>query len=114
MKEEMNSLNENKTMILVDKPENKRIVKCKWFFRIKDGITDSDPPRYKARLVAKGFTQKEGVDCTEIFSPVVKFKTKRIMLVILAMYDLELDQLDVKTAFLHGVLDETIYMEQPQ
>ena len=59
----------------------------------------SNSIQYKARLVAEGFTQKEGIDYHEIFSPIVKFKTIHIMLVIVAYYDLELEQLDVKTAF---------------
>lgn len=70
--------------------------------------------KYKARLVAKGFTQKEGIDFTEVFSPVVKYKTIRIMLSLVAQFNLELEQMDVKTTFLHGELDETIYMEQPE
>ncbi|CAM8969523.1 unnamed protein product [Rhodiola kirilowii] len=113
MKEEMKSLMTNNTWTFVKKPEGKRIVKCKWLLRLKEGMNEGDPPRFKARLVAKGFTQKEGVDYTEICSPAVKFKTIRIMLSLVAVYDLELEQMDVKTAFLHGELDEEIYMDQP-
>ena len=65
-------------------------------------------------MVAKGFTQREGVDYTEIFSPVVKYKTIRIMLSLVVHFGFELDQMDVKTAFLHGELEEIIYMEQPK
>ena len=67
--------------------------------------------RYKARLVAKGFSQKVGIDFHEIFSPVVKIVSIQIVLALVALLDLELHQLDVKTAFLYGDLDEEIYME---
>ncbi|GJW41308.1 putative RNA-directed DNA polymerase, partial [Tanacetum coccineum] len=70
--------------------------------------------RYKARLVVKGFQQKQGVDYNEIFSPVVKMTTIRLVLSIVAAENLHLEQLDVKTAFLHGNLDEDIYMTQPE
>ena len=66
--------------------------------------------RFKTRLVAKGYTQKEGVDFNEVFSPVVKHSSIRVLLVMVALFDLELKQLDVKTTFLHGELEEQIYM----
>ncbi|GAB2300656.1 hypothetical protein Dimus_038630 [Dionaea muscipula] len=113
MDEEMDSLNKNKTWTLVPLPDKMKAIDCKWIYKLKEGISTSDPVRYKARLVAKGFSQREGIDYTEIFSPVVKYKTIRIMLAVCAFYDLELEQMDVKTAFLNGDLDETIYMKQP-
>ncbi|KAH9779242.1 hypothetical protein KPL71_007654 [Citrus sinensis] len=70
--------------------------------------------RYKARLMARGFTQKEGIDFNEIFSPVVKHSSIRTMLAMVALFDLELEQIDVKTAFLHGNLEEKILMSQPE
>ena len=69
--------------------------------------------RYKARLVAKGYAQREGIDYNEVFSPVVKHSFIRILLALVTQYLYELNQLDVKTAFLHGNLEEEIYMAQP-
>ena len=69
--------------------------------------------RHKARLVVKGFSQRKGVDFNEIFSPVVKMTSIRAVLSLAATLDLEVEQMDVKTAFLHGGLEEEIYMKQP-
>ncbi|CAM8878626.1 unnamed protein product [Rhodiola kirilowii] len=114
MHDEMDSLKKNKTWEIVDRPAKARLVGSKWIFTRKEGIPGVEPPRLKARLVARGFTQKEGIDFNEIFSPVVKHRSIRIMLSLVAYFDYELEQLDVKTAFLHGNLDETIYMRQPE
>ena len=95
------------------KPPGKKIVGCKWVFKRKPGIPGVEPARYKARVVAKGFSQIEGVDYHEIFSTVVKHSSIHLLLARTAMFDLELEQLDVKTAFLHGTLDEEIFMEHP-
>ncbi|KAL0353203.1 UNVERIFIED_CONTAM: Tricyclene synthase 0e23, chloroplastic [Sesamum angustifolium] len=100
MAEEMKSLKDNNTWVLVPKPKSCSVVDCKWIFKIKEEDTSK---RFKARLVAKGFTQKEGIDYTEIFSPVVKYTTVRIILALTAHFNWELKQMDVKTAFLHGV-----------
>ncbi|GAA0160349.1 hypothetical protein LIER_39024 [Lithospermum erythrorhizon] len=69
---------------------------------------------YKARLVVKGYAQRHGIDYGEIFSPVIKMNSIRLVLRLAASLDLEIEQLDVKTAFLHGNLDEEIFMEQPE
>jgi len=113
MDDEMNSLLKNKTWELVKRPKGQKLIECKWIFKIKEGEGGNDSVRYKARLVAKGFTQKEGVDYTEIFSPVVKYTTIRCILALVVQFKWELDQLDVKTAILYGDLDEKIYMRQP-
>ncbi|CAM8886688.1 unnamed protein product [Rhodiola kirilowii] len=110
----MESLNKNMTWEIMDKPSKARLVGCKWVFKRKDGISGVEAPRLKARLVAKGFTQKEGIDFKEIYSPVVKHRSIRIILSLVANFNLELEQLDVKTTFLHGSLDETIFMRQPE
>ena len=103
MKSEMESLRINQTWKLVPKPASCSVVDCKWLFKIKQ---ESESVRFKARLVAKGFTQKEGIDYAEIFAPVVKFTTVRIMLALVAHFNWELKQMDVTTAFLHGDLDK--------
>ncbi|KAH9696921.1 Integrase catalytic domain-containing protein [Citrus sinensis] len=79
-----------------------------------EGVSSAEQPKFKARLVAKGFTQKKEVDFKEVFSPVVMHSSIRVLLAITASLDLELDQIDVKTTFLHGNLDEEIFMSQPE
>ena len=113
MKDEMKALNKNAKWDLIEIPNDRKIVGCKWVYKLKRGVDDKED-RYKARLVAKGFFQKAGVEFHEIFSPVVKIVSIRIVLALVALLDLELQQLDVKTAFLHVDLDEEIYMEQPE
>ena len=114
MDDEILSLHNNETWELVERPEKRRIVGCKWIFKIKEGLTNSEPKRFKARLVAKGYTQKEGVDFKEVFSPVVRHASIKVILSLIAVQDIELDELDVKTAFLHRRLQEEIYMTQPK
>ncbi|KAG8482828.1 hypothetical protein CXB51_024043 [Gossypium anomalum] len=114
MQEEMESLHKNRTWDLVKLLKGKKTVRCKWVFKKKEGTPGVEEPRYKARLVAKGYSQIPGVDFTDVFSPVVKHSSIRALLGIVAMHDLELEQLDVKTAFLHGELEEDIYMQQPE
>ena len=113
MNEEMGSLQKNGTYQLVELPKGKRPLKCKWVFKLKkDG--NGKLVRYKARLVVKGFEQKKGIDFDKKISPVVKMTSIRTILSIAASLDLEVEQLDVKTAFLHGDLEEEIYMEQSE
>ncbi|GJY33134.1 retrotransposon protein, putative, ty1-copia subclass [Tanacetum coccineum] len=113
MEEEMDSLMKNKTWELVDHPARQKLVSCKWLFKIKEWIEGVQKPRYKARLVARGFTQRTGIDYNEVFSPVVRHTSIRVILALTACKDYELEQLDVKTAFIHGNLEEVIYMRQP-
>jgi hypothetical protein len=90
----------------------KKSIANKWVYRLKE--EDGGKKWYKARLVVKGFAQKKGIDFDEIFSPVVKMTSIRTILSLVVVEDLHLEQLDVKTTFLHGDLEEDIYMQQPQ
>ncbi|CAL1360545.1 unnamed protein product [Linum trigynum] len=113
MQDEMDSLYDNNTFELVKLPKGKRALKNKWVFKIKHDEHNRQP-RFKARLVVKGFSQRKGIDFDEIFSPVVKMTSIRTVLGLAASLNLEVEQMDVKTAFLHGDLEEEIYMEQPE
>ncbi|GJW21741.1 retrovirus-related pol polyprotein from transposon TNT 1-94 [Tanacetum coccineum] len=103
--EEIESLHKNKTWELVQLPERRKVVGCKWVFKMKTGLPGSNIVRFKARLVSKGYSQKEGIDYNEIFSPVVHHTSIRVLLSLVAHHELELEQLDVKTAFLHAVAE---------
>ena len=94
-------------------PSSRKAISSKWVFKVKE-TAEGLIERYKARLVAKGFLQKYGVDFEETFAPVAKFTSIRIILSIAAQRGLILHQMDVKTAFLNGHLDEEIYMKKPE
>ena len=113
IQDEYDSLMLNQTWSLSDLPPGRTCIKSRWIFKIKPGAHGSDN-RYKARLVAKGFSQRPGIDFEETFSPVIKHDTLRVVLSLVAAHDLEMSQLDVKTAFLYGELDEEIYLQQPE
>jgi len=102
--EEMSSLHKNDTWELSELPKRKKAIGCKWVFVKKQGSSDVDIVRYKARLVAKGYAQREGINYNKVFSPIVKHSSIQTLLALVAQYELELDQLDVKTPFLHGIL----------
>jgi hypothetical protein len=112
MEDEMRSLEQNETWTLTKLPAGRQPIQNRWVFKLKlDG--DGAVRRYKARLVAKGFTQRPGIDFEETFSPVVKHDSLRAVLAVAAERDLNMLQLDVKTAFLNGDLNEELYMTQP-
>ncbi len=113
MQEEYDSLFVNNTWSLVPFPKGRKPISYKWMFKIKHGV-DGEIERYKARLVARGFTQTFGVDYNETFAPVAKFVSIRCILATTTIVDMEIHQMDVKTAFFNGDLEEEIYMEQPR
>ncbi|KAK1684531.1 hypothetical protein QYE76_045379 [Lolium multiflorum] len=113
MKSEMGSMYDNQVWTLVDLPDSRKAVENKWIFKRKTNA-DGNITVYKARLVAKGFRQIQGVDYDETFSPVAKLKSVRILLAIAAFFDYEIWQMDVKTAFLNGDIEEELYMVQPK
>ena len=91
-------------------PKKKKETGYKWVYAKKQRFLKDDTARYKVRWGAKGYTHREDIDYNEVFSPVVKHSLIQILLALVTQYELELDQLDVKTAFLHGDLEEKIYM----
>jgi hypothetical protein len=112
MQDEFSALITNNTWQLVPRPSNTNIVSGKWVFRQKFN-SDGSLSRYKARWVCRGYSQQHGIDYDETFSPVVKSSTIRTVLSIAVSSAWPIHQLDVKNAFLHGSIQETVYCQQP-
>ncbi len=111
MEAEMASMLEHKVFTLTSRPSGVNVVSCKWVFAVK--AKDGWVSRFKARLVARGFSQQPGVDFGETFAPVLKYKTLRLILALIATRDLEFELMDVQTAYLNAELKEVVYMAQP-
>ena len=112
MDKEIQALEQIHTWVLTPLPPGKRPIGCKWVYRVKlnpDGTIE----RYKARLVAKGYTQRERLDFSETFSPVAKTVSVRVLIALASTKGWPLYQLDINNAFLHGDLDEEVYMDLP-
>ena len=106
------NLIDNDTWDLVELPEGRTAVGCKWVFKVKHN-GEGKVVRFKSRLVAKGYSQRHGIDFEETFSPVVRFSSIRTLLALAVQKDMIVHQMDVVTAFLNGELDEEMYMQQP-
>ncbi|CAI7866239.1 unnamed protein product [Closterium sp. NIES-53] len=111
MERELKSIEENRTWELVELPEGRKAIMSEWLFKLKSDA-DGKIEHYKSRLVAKGYHEKEKVDYKELFAPVVKPTTLRILLVGAPIKGWVVKQMDVTTAFLNGVLEEEIFMAQ--
>ena len=108
----LEAMHMNNTWTITPLPRDKHAIGCKWVYKIKYKL-DSSIERYKARLMAKGYTQKEGLDFFDAFSPVAKLVTVKVLLALAAIHKWPLIQLDVNNAFLNGDLFEELYMDLP-
>ena len=114
MVEEMKSLHKNQTWELAQLSEGKKAIGCKWVYKKKLAVSEKERKKFKARLVAKGYSQQKEIEYDGIFFLVVRHTFIRAVLALVASWDMHLEQIDVKTPFLHGDLEEQIYMEQPE
>ena len=111
--DEMDSIMGNNTWVLVDLPPGCKPLGCKWIFKRKMKV-DGTIEKFKARLVIQGFRQKSGIDYFDTYAPVARISTIRLLIALASIHNLIIHQMDVKTAFLNGDLDEEVYMNQPQ
>ena len=113
MAEEYELIMKNDVWDVVPRPKGKSLVTSKWLFKIKNGI-DGSVEKYKARFVAQGFSQKEGEDYDDIFAPLAQYITIHSIVSLAVSQGYTLHHMDVKTTFFHGMLEEEVYVEQPQ
>jgi hypothetical protein len=113
MTEEYQSIINNDLWEIVPIPKSKDVVSSKWLFKIKH-VVDGSIKKYKARFVARGFSQKEGIDYEETFAPIARYTLIRTIIDITTKMKWKFDQMGVKATFLNGVIEEKVYIEQPQ
>ena len=113
MEEELDQIQKNETWELVPRPKNKNVIGTKWVFRNKLN-EEGHVTRNKARLVCKGYAQVEGIDFEDNFSPVARMEAIRMILAYACSKEIKVYQMDVKSAFLNGELEEEVYIEQPE
>jgi hypothetical protein len=112
MLNEMNSIQVNKTWELSTLPSDHKAIGLKWVFKVKKDV-DGNITKYKARLVAKRYAQREGVDFDEVFAPVARIETVRLLIALAAQHGWQVHRMDIKSAFLNGDLREEVYVQQP-
>jgi hypothetical protein len=113
MTEEYQSIIKNDVWEIVHRPKSKDVISSKWLFKIKH-VADGSIEKYKARFVARGFSQKKGIDSEETFAPIARYTSIRTIIALATKMKWKLHQMDVKTTFLNGVIEEEMYIEQPQ
>jgi hypothetical protein len=113
MEEELHAIQKNNTWELTTLPSNQKAIGVKWVYKIKH-TAEGEVSRYKARLVDKGYKQKYGIDYEEVFAPVARLDTVRLLIVLVAHHNWKIYQLDVKSDFLNGILEQEVYVQQPE
>jgi hypothetical protein len=112
MLEEYKSIIKNNVWDIVQRPKDKSVVSSKWMYKIKHEA-DGSVEKFKARFVDRGFTQKEGIDYKETFSPVARYTSVRAIISLASVLGWKLHQMDVKTTFLNGNIEQEVFVEQP-
>ena len=110
--EEYNSIMNNDVWEVVPRAKGKSVVTSRWLYKLKN-VTDGSIEKYKARFVAQGFSQVEGVDYDETFAPIARYTSIRTIIAIASEMGWRIHQMDVKTAFLNGFIEEEVYIEHP-
>jgi hypothetical protein len=111
MTEEYQSIMKNDVWDIVPRPEGKSVVTSKWIYKIKHAA-DGSVEKYKARFVARGFSQVDGIDYEETFAPIARYTSICMIISLVAFMSWRLHQMDVKTTFLNGEIEEEVYIEQ--
>ena len=112
MEEEMEAIKENSTWHLTTLPPGHRVIGLKWVYKVKKDAQGA-VLKHKARLVAKGYVQQHGIDYDEVFAPVARLESVRLLLALAASAGWDAHHMDVKSAFLNGELEEEVYVQQP-
>ena len=113
MEEEFNQIQKKNSWFLIRPPTSCKPIGLKWVFKVKKD-SSGQLTKHKARLVVKGYAQRYGIDFTNMFAPVARMKTIRVLLALVAFFGWEVHHLDVKSAFLNGEISEEIYVKQPE